>query len=34
MRVATGQAEPLTPTLEQTKAELRRLRGHRLAPSD
>ncbi len=32
--VAIGQAEPLTPTIDQIKAELRQLRGHRLAAPD
>jgi hypothetical protein len=31
MQVAIGAAQPITPTIEQTKAELKALRGHRLA---
>ncbi len=34
LEVAIGRAEPIAPSLEQTKAELRRLRGHRLAQPD
>ncbi len=33
-KVALGEAEPITPSLERTKEELRRLRGHRLAMPD
>ncbi len=28
-KVATGQAKPIMPTIDQIKAELRQLRGHR-----
>ncbi len=33
-KVALGEAEPLTPSIDQIKAELRQLRGHRLAMPD
>ncbi len=33
-KVALGEAEPLTPTIEKIKEELRQLRGHRLAMPD
>ncbi len=32
--VATGQAEPIAPSIDQIKNELRRMRGHRLALPD